>query len=275
MTSQKPISMKNITNNKWSIALVFVSLFIGVSVKGYSAVTEKQQYYEIKIYRIADKAQEVRVDAYLKDAYLPALHRAGISTVGVFKPVEADTAFGKLIYVFIPFKTLDQFIQLPDLLGKDKVYADAGKSFCDAPYDQPPYARLESVLLKAFTDMPHFVAPKYTSPVPERIYELRSYESATEAKALKKIQMFNQGGEIELFKTLDFNPVFFAEVLVGSHMPNLMYMTTFSDMKSHDEHWKTFVSSDGWKKLSGMDEYKNTVSKANPYLLHPASYSDF
>ena len=51
------------------------------------------------------------MDAYLKDAYLPALHRAGIPVVGVFKPVEADTAFGKLVYVFIPFKTVDQFIQ--------------------------------------------------------------------------------------------------------------------------------------------------------------------
>ena len=267
--------MKNLTNLKWSLALIFVFLLISASVKGYGAITEKQQYYEIKIYRVADKTQEARVDAYLKDAFLPALHRAGIATVGVFKPVEADTAFGKLIYVFIPFSTMDQFKQLPDLLGKDKVYAEAGKSFCDAPWDQPPYVRLENVLLKAFIDMPQFVAPKYSSPASERIYELRSYESSTEAKAIKKIQMFNQGGEIALFKTLDFNPVFFAEVLVGSHMPNLMYMTTFSDMKSHDEHWKAFGSSDGWKKLSGMDEYKNTVSKANPYLLHPTSYSDF
>jgi hypothetical protein len=267
--------MKNLTNLKWSLALVFVLILISVSVKGYGAVNEKQQYYEIKIYRVADNTQAEKVDAYLKDAYLPALHRAGISTVGVFKPVETDTASGRLIYVFIPFNTMDQFMKLPDLLNKDKVYAEAGKSFCDAPWDKPPYVRLENILLKAFIDMPQFVVPRYSSPVSERIYELRSYESSTEAKAIKKIQMFNQGGEIALFKTLDFNPVFFAEVLVGSHMPNLMYMTTFSDMKSHDEHWKKFVDSEGWKKLSAMDEYKNTVSKANPYLLHPTSYSDF
>ena len=68
---------------------------------------------------------------------------------------------------------------------------------------------------------------------------------------------------------------FYAEVLVGSHKPNLMYMTTFSDMKSHDDIGKPFTNSDEWKKLSGMEEYKNTVSKANPYLLHPTSYSDF
>jgi hypothetical protein len=250
-------------------------LFISVTINGFGAVPEKQQYYEIKIYHIADKTQEARVDAYLKEAYLPALHRAGIPVVGVFKPVEADTSFGKLIYVFIPFKTVDQSMQLPELLQTDKVYGDAGKSFIDAPYNDPPYKRYESIFLKAFMNMPQFIAPKFTTSPSERIYELRSYESATEAKAVKKIEMFNKGGEIDLFKSLSFNAVFYAEVLVGSHQPNLMYMTTFSDMKSHDDHWSAFGKTEEWKKLSGMDEYKNTVSKANPYLLHPTSYSDF
>jgi hypothetical protein len=54
-----------------------------------------------------------------------------------------------------------------------------------------------------------------------------------------------------------------------------MYMTTFSDMKSHDEHWKAFSSDPEWKKLSGLEEYKNTVSLHLIHLLHPVSYSDF
>jgi hypothetical protein len=250
-------------------------LFMAVVFNGSGAIPEKQQYYEIRIYRISDKTQEGRVDAYLKDAYLPALHRAGIPIVGVFKPVEADTAFGKLIYVFIPFKTVDQFIQLPGELQKDKLFADASKSFIDAPFNEPPYKRYESIFLKAFMNFPHFAAPKYSNSPSERIYELRSYESATDAKAIKKIEIFNQGGEIDIFKKLEFNPVFWGEVLLGSHMPNLMYMITFSDMKSHDDHWSAFGKTEEWKKLLGMDEYKNTVSKANPYLLHPTSYSDF
>jgi hypothetical protein len=250
-------------------------LFMSVASIGFGKGPSKQQYYEIKIYRIADKTQEAKVDAYLKDAYLPALHRAGIPVVGVFKPVEADTAFGKLVYVLIPFKTVEQFMQLPDQLTKDKAFSDAGKSFIDAPYNEPAYKRYESIFLKAFMNFPQFNAPKYSNSPLERIYELRSYESATDAKAVKKIEMFNTGGEIDIFNKLSFNPVFWGEVLIGSHMPNLMYMTTFSDMKSHDDHWKAFGATDEWKKLSGMEEYKNTVSKANPYLLHPTSYSDF
>ena len=250
-------------------------LLMSVVYYGYGAAPVKQEYFEIKIYHVSQKTQENRVDAYLKDVYLPALHRAGIRKAGVFKPIETDTAFGKMIYVFIPFKTIDQFMQLPELLGKDKVYAEAGKSFLDAPYDDPPFVRYESILLKAFMNMPQFVAPKFDTPPSERIYEMRSYESATIAKAVKKREMFNQGGEIALFQSLEFNAVFYAEVLAGSHMPNLMYMIAFKDMKSHDDHWKAFVESAEWKRLSGLEEYKNTVSKANPYLMHPASYSDF
>ncbi|MCX6254159.1 MAG: NIPSNAP family protein [Bacteroidia bacterium] len=258
-----------------TISSFLVLLFVTASFKGFGAVPAKQEYYEIKIYRVSQKAQEDRVDAYLKDVYLPALHRAGIPTVGVFKPIESDTTYGKLIYVFIPFKTVDQFMELPGLLEKDKVYTEAGKSFLDAAFNDPPFKRYESILLKAYINMPQFAAPKFATPTSERIYEIRSYESATEAKAVKKREMFNQGGEIALFESLKFDAVFYAEVLVGSHMPNLMYMITFSDMKSHDEHWKAFVGSEGWKKLSGMDEYKNTVSNLSSYLLHPTSYSDF
>jgi hypothetical protein len=235
----------------------------------------KQQYYELKVYRIADKSQEGIVDTYLKDAYIPALHRAGVPVVGVFKPVEADTTFGKLVYVFTPFKTAEQYFQITDKLEKDKVYLEAGKTFLDAPYDNPPFKRYESVFMKAFSKMPAFRVPNFSTSREERIYELRSYESATEAKATKKIQMFNEGGEIGIFESIGANAVFYAQVLLGSEKPRLMYMTSYSDMKSHDEHWKAFGATDGWKKLSGMEEYKNTVSKLHSYLLHPTSYSDF
>lgn len=255
------------------IPSLFLLLF--VSIGGIVSGQAKQQYYEIKIYRISDKTQESIIDTYLKDAYLPALHRAGIPVAGVFKPVEADTAFGKLIYVFVPFKSVDQYMQLSDNLDKDKVYAVAGKAFLDAPFDKPSFLRYESIFLKAFSKMPAFRVPKYTTATSERIYELRSYESATEAKATKKIEMFNEGGEIGIFESVGSNAVFYGQVLLGSNKPRLMYMTTYADMKSHDEHWKAFRDSDGWKKLSGMEEYKNTVTKANPYLLHPTSYSDF
>ncbi len=68
------------------------------------AAPPKREFYEIKIYHLKDKTQETSVENYLKDAYIPAAHRAGIKDVGVFKPVPTDTMSGKLIYVFTPIK---------------------------------------------------------------------------------------------------------------------------------------------------------------------------
>ena len=236
----------------------------------------KQEYLELRVYNLAwGSGQEGKVDAFLKDVYLPALHRAGITKVGVFKPIETDVLSGKRIFVLIPVKTVEQSVTLPEVLAKDKVYVEAGKSFIEAPFNEPPYARIEKIILKAFKNMPQPFFPSFTNPVSERVYELRSYESATEAKAIKKIQMFNEGGEIDIFTSLKFNTVFYGEVISGSAMPNLMYMTTFTDMKSHDEHWKAFGATPEWKKLSAMEEYKNTVSNIDRFLLHPADYSDY
>ena len=87
--------------------------------------------------------------------------------------------------------------------------------------------------------------------------------------------MFNAGGEVVLFKRLGFNAVFYADVIYGSHMPNLMYMTSFDNMESRNEHWKSFSNDPEWKTLSGMDMYKNNVSHIDITLMHPTEYSDF
>lgn len=86
--------------------------------------------------------------------------------------------------------------------------------------------------------------------------------------------MFNEGGEIDLFKRLGFNAVFYSSVISGAKMPNLMYMTTFENKAARDAHWKTFVEDPFWKKLSAMPEYQHNVSHIDITFLHPTDYSD-
>jgi len=248
-------------------AFVFLALIIGTTASA-------QDFYQLKVYSIENSGQETYMDNYLENAHLPALHRAGIKDVGVFKPIESDESAGKKIFVFIPLRNINQLDKIDIELLKDKTYLSDGKEFIDASWNNPPYQRMESMVLKAFSEMPGYAVPDHSTPASERIYELRSYEGPTEKKYRKKVEMFNEGGEVELFRKLEFQPVFFAEVISGSAMPNLMYMTTFSDMKSHDEHWNTFRKHPEWKKLSGMEEYNNTVSHSDIWLLHPTNYSD-
>lgn len=234
-----------------------------------------RDFYQIQVYRLKDKAQEARVDNYLKTAYLPALHRAGIKSVGVFKPIPSDTISGNQIIVWLPLTALDQLDKLLTTLSKDDVYQKSAADVLNAPFDNVPFQRKESILLKAFPDAPGYFIPKHKTKPSERIYELRSYEGPTENLFRQKVKMFNEGGEIKLFKSIEFNAVFYAEVISGSTMPNLMYLTTFADMVAHDAHWDTFRNHPEWKKLSALDEYKHTVSKSVKMLLFPTDYSDF
>lgn len=241
----------------------------------FSALAASRDYYQIQVYRLNGKAQEEKLDNYLKNAYLPALHRAGIHKVGVFKPIESDTTSGKRVYIWMAFKSLDHFAKIQDELEKDKLLQEKGQDFLKAPFDQKPFIRKESILLKAFSEAASFKVPNFTTVPSQRIYELRSYEGPTDFLFRQKVKMFNEAGEVKLFNDLEFNPVFFAEVISGSKMPNLMYLTTFADMPSHDAHWKAFVNHPEWKKMSALKEFDNTVSHADVLLLHPTDYSDF
>jgi hypothetical protein len=254
---------------KLSIFVLFFFLVAAVSLAAPS-----REYYELRTYRFKNPEQQQRVETYLEKALLPALHRMGIKKVGVFKPIETDSTYGKKLLVLIPFRSLDDFDKLSDRLAKDKQYLTDGKDYIDATYDNPPYVRIETTILKAFTGMPESAVPSFKTPVSERVYELRSYEGHTEKIWRNKVQMFNEGDEVGLFKRLGFNAVFYGEVLAGSTMPNLMYMTTFENQASRDAHWKAFGQDPQWKKLSSMPEYKNNVSKNVTRFFRPTSYSD-
>ena len=268
--------MNHLTQTSKLISRYFflIALFTIVHATSTFAASPRD-YYQIQVFRLNGKAQETKVDNFLKNAYLPALHRSGIKSVGVFKPIESDTTSGKRIYVWIPFKSLDQFAKIQNDLINDKEYQNKGKDFLGAPFNQVPFIRKESILLKAFPDAPEYFIPKHQTPPSERIYELRSYEGPTENLFRQKVKMFNEGGEIKLFKSLDFNAVFYAVVISGSTMPNLMYLTTFANMAANTAHWEAFRAHPDWKALSALEEYKNTVSKSVKILLHPTDYSDF
>jgi hypothetical protein len=233
-----------------------------------------RDYYQLKIYHYKTQDQETRLEQYLQHAYVPAIHRARIKYVGVFKPVTQQDSDRK-IYVFTPFSTLNKLAGIEQQLQADANYLADGKDYVDAEYKNAPYTRIETIILQAFPGMPSTAVPNLTAAKEDRVYELRSYESATEKYNSNKVRMFNTGDEIGLFKRLGFNAVFYSEVISGSHMPNLMYMTTFNSKADRDKHWDTFGSDSQWKMLTAKEEYKNNVSHADIIFLHPTEYSDF
>jgi hypothetical protein len=211
----------------------------------------------------------------LETAFLPALHRQDIGQVGVFKLRPDKFLLANKVYVLIPFNDPNALASLEDQLKLDTEFIRDGAKFWDAPYDNPPFERVNTIIMRAFADMPTMHPTAVSGPKKDRVYELRSYESPTDAKYWNKVDMFNTGGEIQLFADLDFNAVFYAEVISGDRMPNLMYMTTFPNMEKRDALWEAFFTSEKWTELKNAEEYKNNVNKADIILLYPTDYSDY
>ena len=252
------------------ISLLFLSMFSNAG----SFKAPSKQYFELRVYHTADTQQIITIEHFLQTAFVPALHRLGINKVGVFKAVANDTAADKKIYVLIPFSSLKEIENFREKLNNDKEFNEAGKAFLETTYDKPDYLRYETIVLRAFEKWPQVTVPHLTGAKSDRIYELRSYEGPTDKLYQNKVQMFNKGGETEIFQRLGFNAVFYGEVLFGSHMPNLMYMTSFENKASREEHWKTFGSDPEWKQLSALPEYQHNVSKAEITFLIPEEFSD-
>jgi hypothetical protein len=236
---------------------------------------QPRSIYQLTIYHYTTPEQEKRLDAYLQTALLPALHRQQIKYIGVFKAHANDTAQDKTLYVLTPLTSLNAVTTVQTKLNADKDYQTAGADYINAAYNHSPYNRIETILLEAFPLAPQLTLPDLMNDRRERVYELRSYESATEKILVNKIKMFNEGDEIGLFKKLHFNAAFYGEVVAGSKMPNLMYLTCHENKAAREANWKAFGESAEWKKLSSMPEYQNNVSHIDINFLYPAEYSDF
>jgi hypothetical protein len=105
-----------------------------------------------------------------------------------------------------------------------------------------------------------------------RIFEMRTYESPGELKALKKIDMFN-AGEIGVMQELNLSPVFYGQVLLGRDMPELTYMLCSPDLETHKKNWAAFGVHPVWVKLKGDPQYADTVSHITSRFMVPAAFS--
>lgn len=228
-----------------------------------------RQYYELRTYTLKDKAQQQLVEAYWKDAAIPALGRLGSGPVGVF--TEASPQGQSKIFVLIPFASAQGYIDVQEKLMRDQAYLRVADGYLNAPAASPAYERIESSLLHAFAHMPVIEKPATKAG----LFELRRYESASEGAGAKKIEMFNTAGEIDIFKRVGLSPVFFGEALIGANRPNLTYMLHFESMEDHNQKWKNFGGDPEWKKISSKPEYADAliVSRITSTFLLSSDYS--
>jgi len=255
---------------------IFVAVVLFFSMSSISQTNlQKKDYFELKVYEYKTSEQEKMIDQFLSQAYLPYLHKKGIKQVGVFTNIANDTATIKKLFVLVSHKNISDIPNINKAMFADDEVSKNGKAYLEATSEQPAFDRIVGYVLEGFRFAPTLMMPKLKSSANERVYELRSYESASEKKYWKKVEMFNEGGEIDLFARLNFNAVFYAEVVSGPTMPNLMYMTSFENMEDRNAHWKAFSNDPKWKELLSMKEYEKTVSKNVTLFLRAKSYSNY
>jgi hypothetical protein len=121
--------------------------------------------------------------------------------------------------------------------------------------------------------MPVVEAPTTAAENRPRIFELRVYESHSEPAAVRKVEMFNEGGEIAIFRKTGLTPVFFGETIIGPQMPNLTYMLTFADMVERARAWDTFIVDPDWIAIRDDPYYRDTVSNITDFILRPLPFS--
>ena len=231
--------------------------------------SSQQEYYELRKYYLLNRSKTQVFHSFLRDAVLPALKRIGIGPVGVFNVKYGENVPLQTVYTLVPHRSLESCMAVTDRLAQDSEFMNKGYNAINASISDPAYVRFDSSLMLAFKDIPKMELPKKKAG----IFELRTYESHSTKAAKKKIEMFNEGGEIQIFRDTGLSPVFFGETLAGPQMPNLIYMLAFEDMAERDKNWSVFVDSPGWKSLSADPQYKDTVSNITDVILTPTPYS--
>src|ERR1019366_6989479 len=221
--------------------------------------------------RLRPGASHELLDAYLEKALIPALNERGIGAVGVF--TEPDAKDGAAVWVLVPHASLGSVASVTASLNADPKVQAAGAQYLAGPTAaNPAFDRVDSWLLLSFAGLPRLAVPALAAARRPRIFEMRTYESYSELKALKKVDMFN-AGEIGLMQQLDLSPVFYGQALVGRDLPHLTYMLCSPDLETHRRNWAAFGAHPVWVRLKGAPQYADTVSKITSRFLVPAGYS--
>ena len=257
-------------------ASALAGLGIGGLSRANASDASGKEYFVLTHFSFESIDKQKMFDEFLCKAAVPAMGRAGAGPVGVFRRLKDDNpklemeADSPDLTVLVPHKSLESAVGMVDRMAQDDGFLAAGEEILDCPKSDPAYTRFESSLLLAFDEMPKLEVP---SDKDTRVLQLRIYESHSIAKHYKKVEMFNEGGEIAIFRKTGLKPVFFGQALIGSKLPNLTYMVGFDDMEALEAGWKAFINSPGWAALKTDEQYKDTVSNITNWILRPTAAS--
>jgi hypothetical protein len=236
-----------------------------------------KQVIELRTYTFATPEKRQAFERFVASGLIPALNRAGVQPVGAFVAQKADNPEAKFegetapeMHLVLPHPTPESAMTLETRLASDTGYTAALAGLPDGPKEASAYARYESTLMLAFDQSPKVEVPTKAAG---RVMQLRVYESHNAERSRMKVRMFNEGGEIRIFREVGMNPVFFGHAFTGSRLPNLTYMLGFESDTAMKAAWGKFGAHPDWQKLRVDPLYKDTVSRITNVVLRPVAGS--
>jgi hypothetical protein len=231
-----------------------------------------REHYLIRRYQLQAGPQTKIVESYFEDALIPVLTRLGMGPIGAFKLDYGPET--PAFYLLIPGRSVEALASIELRLVEDTEFMKAADPFWNAPATAPAFLRMESTLLAAFEGWPRLTTPAATATKSKRIFQLRTYESPSDAAHVRKVEMFHKG-EFQIFEKAGCHPVFFSDALIGSRLPQLTYMLSFANLAELEKGWAAFSSDPDWKKLSASPRYsyEAIVSNISNLILSPLEAS--
>ena len=233
-----------------------------------------RQFIEVRKYTVKDADKRAQLIGILDNALIPALNRQGLKPVGVLIPKAAgnEAKYALNVFVIVPHKTTETFVNVNARLVTDDVYRKAAAPIFETTSKDPVYTDCETFFLHCLPTIPTLETP---SLGPDRVYQMRLYRSFNIDRNDAKMKMFYQGGELPLFREVEMNPIFFGDILAGTRMPAFIYMIGFASSAKQDAAWKAFGAHPKWSAIKDLPEYADTATEIDNIMLTPSPGSQF
>ena len=227
--------------------------------------SSKKQIYEWRIYTLTGDGAVL--DDFFKKTLIPAYNRCDVS-VGAFSLYQQSEIEQR--YLLFVYPDLNTYNKVRQTVWNDAVFRDAARPFFEETAPNPAYSEFETYLCEAFDKVPEIRIPDKS----RTLFEFRCYHSPNEDANQRKIKMFNTE-EIDLFDKVGINSVCYGEILAGTRMPALIYLTWYKDEVTRNSAWSDFSAHPDWAAIRNKPEYKNTATNNIAKLLSPMPYSQF
>jgi len=253
-------------------AVIAMNVVTGISAQ--EAPSAAREWVDLRTYVCSSVEKRDKLLELFDAALIPALNRQGVKKVGVLwtngEVNEGNTNYNTTVFVVAPFATAEAFMARDQKLLADVQYMKDAAPIFDAPMKDPLYDTCAGSLLYTFAACPQV---RQVTQSPDRLLQLRIYNSYTIERNAKKMSMFEQGGEIGTFRTCGMQPVFFSQALAGDRLANVTYMLAFNNKTEKDSAWKRFRDHPDWLKLKADPQYKDTANKITNIVLRPSKAS--